>query len=250
MQKFGNLIYVKMSLMTSKQRKVLDLSISVFLTALIAWAFWSFFQGKAAFDLFANDSSRVHAYLVNLGPWAMFTYVWLCMLEIVVAFIPGYFIYPVGAAIFGLFKSVVLILIAQFVAGSICFWIGRRFGKPLLERFIAPKYITKFDEYIEKNGTWAILILKVNPITSLDIWNYVAGATKMDFWKFTIANLTGILPLTIFSAALGEQTFELAPQILGIMILLTVLYMVWYFVHLPYRISNYKKQKNSDSASS
>jgi uncharacterized membrane protein YdjX (TVP38/TMEM64 family) len=249
MQKYSRLIYVRINSMTERQRRILDVSITLLLTGFLVWAFWSFFQGAAVFNLFANDSTKFRDYLINLGGWAAFTYVWLVILEVLVAFIPGWFVYPVGAAIFGFFETIILVMLANFIGASISFWIGRRWGKPLLQKFISTKYINKFDAYMEKNGIWAVFLLKINPVTSFDLWNYLAGASNINYWKFTIANLLGILPLVVFSAALGEQSFEVAPQILGVLLLLTALYIVWYFVNIPHKISNFRNKKAQDSKS-
>lgn len=233
--------------MTERQRRILDVAITLLLTAALAWGFWSFFKGEIVFDLFANDASQFRDYLVGLGAWAAFTYVWLIVLEVLVAFIPGWFVYPVGAALFGFTQTIILVMIANFIGGSVSFWIGRRWGKPLIQKFIAQKYLNTFDRYMERNGTWAVFLLKINPVTSFDLWNYAAGASNIKFWRFTVANLLGILPLVMFSAALGEQSFEIAPQILGILLLLTALYVVWYFVSLPRKISDFKKGKINNS---
>lgn len=242
MTKYATFLYVRINSMTERQRRVLDVSVTLALTAALVWAFWSFFQGDAVYNLFSNDASRFRDYLVNLGSWSFVAFIWLVVLEVAIAFIPGWFVYPVGAAVFGFFQTVLLVMIANFIGSALCFWIGRRWGKPLLKRFIAPQAMAKFDDYMERNGTWAVFILKINPITSLDIWNYLAGASKIGFWKFSIANLLGILPLVVFSAALGEQSFEVAPQLLGVLILLTVLYIVWYFVNLPRKISSFRNR--------
>lgn len=241
------LIYDKLNLMTERQRKLLDVVITLLLTGALVWAFWSFFQGQAVFNLFANDASKFRDYLVGLGGWASFTYLWLVILEVLIAFIPGWFVYPVGAAIFGFLNTVLLVMLANFIGASLSFWIGRRWGQPLLEKFISKKYMSKFHDYTEKNGAWAVFLLKINPITSFDVWNYLAGASSISFWKFSIANLIGILPLVVFSAALGEQSYDIAPQILGILLLLTMLYIVWYFVNLPGKISKLKNRKNDNS---
>gem|GEM_PF-4361389 len=233
--------------MTERQRRILDVTITLLLTGGLFWAFWSFFQGDAVFNLFANDSTKFRDYLIGLGAWAAVTYIWLIVLEVLVAFIPGWFVYPVGAAIFGFSNTIIYVMAANLIGSSISFWIGQRWGKPLLQKFIAAKYLTKFDDYMERNGTWAIFILKINPITSLDIWNYVAGASKITYWKFTVANLLGILPLVVFSAALGDQSFEVAPQILGVLLLLTALYVIWYFVNLPHTISEFRRRKSENA---
>lgn len=239
------LYYAKMNSMTDRQRRALDVMITLVLTGLLAWGFWSFFQGQAVFTLFSNDSKDFQNYLANTGGWAMFTFLCLVILEVLIAFIPGWVIYPVGAALFGFTATVSLVMVASFIGASLSFWIGRRWGKPLIQKFVSTKYINQFDAYMEKNGSWALFFLKLNPVTSFDLWNYLAGASAIGFWKFSIANLLGIFPLIMFSAALGQEGYNLAPQILGVLLLLTLLYVVWYFVNLPEQLKKMRQEKNN-----
>jgi uncharacterized membrane protein YdjX (TVP38/TMEM64 family) len=235
--------HVTIKNMNSTHRKLLDVSITILLSALIIWAFWSFFQGQVVFDLFSSDTEQFQQYISSQdGFWASFVYVCMIILEVLVAFIPGWFLYPAGAAVFGFGKTVALILIGNFIASSICFWIGQRWGAPLLKKFIAQKYIDQFNEYMDKRGAWAVFLLKLNPITSFDLWNYVAGASPLKFWKFALANTLGITPLVIFAALLGEEGYRYAPQLLGVLVLITVVYIVWSVVNLPHKIQ--KKPKN------
>lgn len=229
------LLYEKLNIMSDWTRKILDLIAAVVLTISLLWAFWSFLNGEVIFNLVFNDPQAFKNYLLNLGPWAAVTYIAAVMIEVIIAFIPGWFLYPVGGAVFGLWKTVLLILIANFLAATISFWIGRRWGLPLLNKFIAPRHIKQFHGFMERHGTLAVFLLKLNPITSLDIWNYVAGASPIRFWKFSIANLAGIAPLVFASAVLGEESFRVAPQILGVIFLATVLYLVWVLISTPFR---------------
>lgn len=229
--------------MNSTHRRVLDISITVLLTGLIIWAFWSFFRGQIVFDLLSSDTEQFQQYIANLdGIMSSIVYVCMVILEVLIAFIPGWFLYPVGAAIFGFTKTVTLILTGNLIASSICFWIGQRFGAPLLKKFIAQKYIDQFNDYMARRGAWALFFLKLNPITSLDIWNYVAGASPLKFWKFTIANMSGIAPIVIITVALGDEGYRYAPQLLGVMVIVTLIYLVWSVVNLTHKIKNRKRR--------
>lgn len=224
---------LQLNSMTPFQRKLLDITATVILSAALLWGFWSFFQGQAVYDLFSNDYTKFQEYLNGIGAWSWVVYVWLVMLEVLIAFIPGWFVYPVGGAIFGLWPTIILVTIGNLIGASVSFWIGRKWGTQLLHKFIAEKTTRQFDSYMDRHGILAVFLLKVNPVTSLDILNYVAGASPIKFWKFTIANILGILPMIIFSAVLGEETFRIAPQILGVLALLAAIYIIWFFVTLP-----------------
>jgi uncharacterized membrane protein YdjX (TVP38/TMEM64 family) len=71
----------------------------------------------------------------------------------------------------------------------------------------------------------------------------VAGASPLSFWKFSMANILGILPLTVFSAVVGEQGYKIAPQALGALVLVTIIYFIWLIVNIPHKM----KSKNSTS---
>jgi uncharacterized membrane protein YdjX (TVP38/TMEM64 family) len=223
--------------MTSTHRRIIDVVVTVIASGLILWGFWSFFQGQVVFDLISNNTVQFRDYLLNnAGPLTGVVFVALVALEVVIAFIPGWFVYPVGGVIFGVFNSILLILLGNFIAASICFWIGRKWGQQLLGKFIAKKYLDQFNDYMTRRGSWAMFLLKINPITSLDLWNYVAGASPMSYWKFSAANILGILPLVVFSAVVGVEGYKIAPQALGALVLVTIIYFIWLIVNLPHRV--------------
>lgn len=208
---------------------------------VLLWVFYSLFQGQVVVDLVVNNSTNFQDYLLGLGVWSQVAFVGSVLLELLIAFIPGYIIYPVGAAVFGFEQTVLLVLLGNFIGASVSFWIGQRWGQPLLRKFISAKHIKKFEDYMQKHGSLAIFFLKLNPLTSLDIWNYLAGASGMQFWKFSVANMIGITPLVIVSALIGEEAFTIAPQLLGVLVLITIMYIIWFLLNLPRKIAKARK---------
>lgn len=228
--------------MTERERKFLDILITAILGAVLLWVLFSLLKGQLVFDLVVNDADDFQSYLLNLGIWSRLAYIGSVLLEVLIAFIPGWVVYPVGAAVFGFGQTIALVLAGNFIGASISFWIGRRWGQPLIRKFIAGKYINKFEDYMQRRGSLSIFFLKLNPLTSLDIWNYLAGTSRMPYWKFTAANMLGIAPLVTFSAFLGEEAFDVAPQILGVFLIVTILYAVWFILSLPRKIARARKK--------
>lgn len=219
--------------MVARRQKILDLAIIALLTVVLTWVVMSLLRGQLIFNLLINDAVGFQQYLADLGTWARVAYLGTIILEVLVAFIPGWVIYPAGAAVFGFHETFWLVLLGNFLGASISFWIGDRWGERLLRKFIAPKFIAKFNQYMDRRGTASIFLLKLNPLTSFDLWNYLAGASSLRFWKFTAANLLGIAPLIFLSTFFGEETFAAAPQLLGVLVLIGMLYVVWFVVNLP-----------------
>jgi len=200
-------------------------------------------NGQAVFDLVVNNPQNLQNYLTQLGSWAEIVYVAIIVTELLIAFIPGWFVYPVGGAIFGLWSGFWLVLIGNFVGASIGFWIGRKFGTPLLRKFISKDYIQRFELFMQAHGSKSVFFLKINPITSFDIINYLAGASPISFWRFTFANLLGITPLLLASAFLGKEILAAVPHLLVVMLGLTLLYILWFVVHLPSKISKARNKR-------
>ena len=232
------IIYV----MSPKIAKTLDILAALIVIVVLVWAAFSFINGQAVFDLILNNPERFSDYFREAGPWAEILFVAVVITELLIAFIPGWFVYPVGGALFGLWPAFGLVVLGNLIGASIGFWIGRKFGTPLLRKFISKEYIERFDLFVQAHGTKSIFFLKINPITSFDIFNYLAGASPIKFWKFTVANLMGITPLILAAALLGDELLAAAPQLLGAMILLTLLYILWFIINIPRRISRARKK--------
>ncbi len=223
--------------MTDRNLKIVDFFATITLSVLVLWGFWSFFKGQAVFDLFSNNTEEFRQYLDSFqSGWAAVIFLGLIVLEVLIAFIPSWFIYPIGVAIFGVGNMIALVMVGNFIGSSIGFWIGQKWGAAILDRFVEEKYVLRFNNFMVKRGAWSVFLLKVNPITSFDVWNYIAGASPMGFWKFSFANTLGLMPITILAALISEETYTVAPKVLGILLVLTVVYIVWFVVNIPSKI--------------
>lgn len=234
-------VYSKLNLVTEKQQRIFDFVLAIVVLGLLVWAFLSFFNEQIIFNLIVNDAAGFKIYLLGLGEWQEVAYFLAVMMEVIVAFIPGWFVYPVGAALFGFSKAVLLVLLGNFVGASLCFWIGHKFGSKLLKKFVSAENLERYEKFMEQKGFWSIFLLKLNPVTSLDVISYVAGASPLKYWKFSLANTLGLIPLVVFSTYLGEESLKIAPQILGILFLITILYILWSLVSLPKSLRNKNK---------
>ena len=62
----------------------------------------------------------------------------------------------------------------HLIGDGIYFQIARSWARNFIEKKIPAKQRKKFDNFSEKRGSLAIFILRVNPITSSDIFSYIA----------------------------------------------------------------------------
>nr|AIF08898.1 putative membrane SNARE associated-like protein [uncultured marine group II/III euryarchaeote KM3_33_F08] len=87
--------------------------------------------------------------------------------------------------------SVFLVVTVSSVLGSlVAWWMGDKFGNPLLERFASPKAVEKFNLLVTKYGTFGIFIAAFSPIP-YKVLGWCAGIGKMDKHSFILAGTVG-----------------------------------------------------------
>ena len=77
------------------------------------------------------------------------------------------------------------------VAGAVVgHWVGRRFGRPLLYRWVSEKRVGAAERMFKKYGAWAVLVAAFTPIP-FKVFTLTAGALDLNRRTFIIASLVG-----------------------------------------------------------
>ncbi|WP_214325080.1 DedA family protein [Nonomuraea sediminis] len=83
------------------------------------------------------------------------------------------------------------------IGDSIGYMIGRKGGKPLFERLgrrfpkhFGPKHIAKGEHYFHRFGVWAVFVGRFIALLRI-LAGPLAGALRMPYWKFLVANVLG-----------------------------------------------------------
>lgn len=90
---------------------------------------------------------------------------------------------------------VTVIFIAAFVGDQVGFVLGRKIGRPYLERHKGPKIqkmIEKSERFYERTGWWAVVAARFFPWIRTFV-PPIAGASHMNYYKFLSANALGAL---------------------------------------------------------
>ena len=88
---------------------------------------------------------------------------------------------------------VTVIFIAAFFGDQIGFVLGRLVGRPYLERHNSPRMqsmIARSERFYEKTGWWAVVAARFFPWLRTFV-PPIAGASKMNYYKFLSANALG-----------------------------------------------------------
>ena len=77
------------------------------------------------------------------------------------------------------------------VAGAIVgHWLGRRLGRPLLERLVAENRIASVERLFQRYGAWAVLVAAFTPIP-YKVFAIGAGVLGLNLRTFIVASLIG-----------------------------------------------------------
>ena len=116
---------------------------------------------------------------------------------------------------------VTVIFIAAFLGDQIGFVLGRLVGRPYLEKHNSPrmqKMIARSERFYEQTGWWAVVAARFFPWIRTFV-PPIAGASKMNYYKFLSANALGALtPINISAPTIASEILPV--KLVGLLLLI------------------------------
>jgi uncharacterized membrane protein YdjX (TVP38/TMEM64 family) len=141
-------------------------------------------------------------------------------LQVIISPIPGEITGPVGGALFGTWLGLFYSTIGLTVGTLFCFWVGRKWGEPLVRPWLSEHHWNRMNFILEAEGAIICFILYLIPGFPKDIISYLFGMSPMPFWVFAVVSTVGRLPGTwissYFGAHVGEQQYLYAIAFIAI----------------------------------
>lgn len=201
--------------------KKLLIEISIFILILIS-AYFIY-----SFDFFSLYNSEKYVEIINsYGVLAPLFYILLMALAIIISPIPSLPLAAISGIVFGSFLGTLYSVIGATIGAVIAFLIARVLGRNYI--------ITKFgknnfflEKYSQNNLMAIIFIMRLFPFFQFDIISYGSGITKIKLWKFTLATVFGMIPMTYLFVKSGDLIFS--NNILGFLfmiIIIVIMYLV------------------------
>jgi uncharacterized membrane protein YdjX (TVP38/TMEM64 family) len=125
--------------------------------------------------------------------WFIVLYTLTC-----VFFLPGSALTVGAGAIYGFWGGTVLVTISSTVGAVVNFLTARYLMRAFVLRHLShsPKF-RSLDRAIEKEGAQVVLVSRVSPVVPHSLVSYIAGVTKISFWKFSFASFLGFIPISV-----------------------------------------------------
>jgi len=205
--------------------------------------YYSYSSKGIIYSIISSDSDSLLEYLISFGNFSYIIFIFLVILEVILAPIPPIALYALGGALFGAFLGGVLTLIGNLIGALIAFWIARKIGRGFIEKRIDSSARKKFDNFAEKYGGFSLFLLRINPLTTSDIFSYLSGLSKMKISKFIIGTGLGLTPMIFVQAYFGEAFVKTHHVLYTVLIWISLAYILL-FVYLIWK-SLSKKQRVS-----
>jgi uncharacterized membrane protein YdjX (TVP38/TMEM64 family) len=151
-------------------------------------------------------TERLQQMVEDAGPLAPLAYMGVRALTYVFAPLTTGPIQFASGALFGVWEGILYSLLGEALGGSINFWIGRKLGRPIVQRLAGEAGIRKAEEYYHLLGEWrGLAVARLVLFAMWDFLSYVIGFTPVKYIHYLLVSLiVGVIP-TAAAVFLGSQ---------------------------------------------
>ena len=149
--------------------------------------------------------------------FGIFFYILIAIFAVVVAPISMMPLIPLASNIFGWLSAAVFSIVGWTIGSFIVFFISRKYGVPLIKKFVSLEKLEKLENKIPKENLFLDLIL-LRMIIPVDILSYAISLfTKINFRTYALTTIIGIIPFAFVFSYLG--TIPVIYQIIGFVLI-------------------------------
>jgi uncharacterized membrane protein YdjX (TVP38/TMEM64 family) len=151
----------------------------------------------------------VVVYFVNpiyeLGFLGMLLYLGIMALQAIIVPIPSEILLMASGMIWGVLLGGIMGIIGSMISAILAYYVGKKGGRPLAEKFVKKSVLDTVDDLIKKYGTGFIIISRFLPFIAFDPISYASGVLKIPPKKYILGTLVGLIPRAFFYAYLGAS---------------------------------------------
>src|SRR4030043_1683090 len=155
-----------------------------------------------------HDRQQLKGFIRSFGAYSPLAYIFLQIIQVVVAPIPGGAIEFLGGYLFGVQAGFIYSMIGLTLGSWLAFSLARIFEKIAVEKFVSERTRKKFDYLVEHQGVILSFILFLIPGFPKDALCYILGLTPMHLGIFLIISTIGRIPGTLMAILQGAKAFE------------------------------------------
>jgi uncharacterized membrane protein YdjX (TVP38/TMEM64 family) len=156
-----------------------------------------------------GDRERIQAWVAHLGPWGPLATIGLNIAQVLLAPIPGQFVGLMNGYLYGIGAGTLYSMIGLVIGTASAMMLGRRFGRPLVERLTTAEQFTRWDEIAGEQGPWFFFLVFLLPFVPDDITSFVIGLSPLAIPRMLVLTTLGRLPGVFVSCWVGARAATL-----------------------------------------
>jgi uncharacterized membrane protein YdjX (TVP38/TMEM64 family) len=180
---------------------------------------------EAATAAVKGENAEVRHQIDRLGAAGPLLILALTLLHAIV-FYPAEIVDAAAGFAYGFFPAMALMTVGWVLSGLVCWAVGHRVARPLLDRWFGAERFERAERAIARGGPTLLLAMRLIPILPFSIVSYAAGAARVPAWRFVWTTVVGYLPITAIAVYFGTRLEGLSltdPLVLGSALALLVL---------------------------
>jgi len=175
-----------------------------FATVVGAGLLWAWQSGLLA--TLKADMSRdaIEGWVESAGLWGPLLVMALMLVAVVASPIPSAPIALAAGAAYGHTYGTIYVVIGAEAGALIAFGLSRSLGRGVITKWFGEK--ADFGLLGSQNAlTFTVLASRLIPFISFDLVSYAAGLSALQWWRFALATLAGIIPAAFLLAHFGGE---------------------------------------------
>ena len=186
----------------------------------------------AKFYMLLYDRAQLKALIRSYGAYSPIAYIFLQMVQVVIAPIPGGAIEFIGGYLFGAKAGVFYSMIGLFIGEGFDFSLARIFEKLAVEKVVPLETRKRFDYLVGREGVILSFLLFLIPGFPKDALCYILGLTPMHIGIFFFISTVGRIPGTLMACLQGAKAFDHQYKTLLILTgISTLVILIFYIYH-------------------
>ena len=140
-----------------------------------------------------------------LGIIGIFLFIAIMAIQGLIVPIPSEIVLLAAGIIWGFIMGGIMGVIGSMAAAIVCYYVSKRGGRPVAEKFVGESALNMADDLIQKYGTGAIVVARFLPFVAFDPISYASGLVEMDVKKYSLGTFLGSIPRAFFYSWLGAS---------------------------------------------
>jgi uncharacterized membrane protein YdjX (TVP38/TMEM64 family) len=177
-----------------------------------------------------SQPERLRDWIGQFGALAPLVAISLQALQVIVAPIPGEVINIADGYLFGVVLGTLYSMIGTGLGTMLAIGLARRFGRPLVVRFVPQDHLARMDRAVQRAGPFALFLLFLAPFLP-DTLCFLAGLTALPLGTLFAVTILPRFPKILAATLVGAHAGRMTPLqwaiVGGLALLVAIPLVLW-----------------------